>query len=71
VTDTLVRQFGNVDLSSLFAFTTADPLDSGDALAGLDEAATTEVSDPLAFLGCEVRPADLTRHDKWFSGRFR
>jgi hypothetical protein len=36
VTDTLVTPFGNQDLSSLFTFNAADPLNPGDAFTGLD-----------------------------------
>jgi hypothetical protein len=52
VTDTLVTPFGNVDLSSLLSgINAANPLDAGDAVAGLDDAASAAASDPLAFLG--------------------
>src|SRR6202012_2845861 len=36
VTDTLVTPFANEDLSSLFSFNAADPLNPGDAFTGLD-----------------------------------
>jgi hypothetical protein len=52
VTDTLVTPFGNIDLDSLFTFNAANPIDPGDAVAGLDMAsAAAAASDPLAFLG--------------------
>jgi hypothetical protein len=52
VTDTLVTPFGNIDLDSLFTFNAANPIDPGDAVAGLDMASAAAAgSDPLAFLG--------------------
>ena len=53
VTDTLVTPLGDVNLSSLFTFDAAVPLNPGDAVAGLTEAATAAAAtiDPLSFLG--------------------
>ncbi|MCV7257639.1 hypothetical protein [Mycobacterium shimoidei] len=53
VIDTFVTPFGNIDLSALFdSFNAANPLDPGEAFAGLDGlAAAVSAMDPLAFLG--------------------
>ena len=52
VIDTLVTPFGNIGLDSLFTFNAANPIDPGDAVAGLDMAsAAAATPDPLAFLG--------------------
>lgn len=53
VTDMLMTPFGNMDLSALFdGFNAANPLDPGEAFAGLDGlAAAVSAMDPLAFLG--------------------
>ncbi|MEB3019443.1 hypothetical protein [[Mycobacterium] crassicus] len=52
VTDTFVTPFGNIDLSSLFDFNAANPLDAGAAFTGLDDVGSALSSwDPLSFLG--------------------
>ncbi|MEB3070951.1 hypothetical protein [[Mycobacterium] vasticus] len=44
VTDTFVTPFGNIDLSSLFDFNVANPLDAGAAFNGLDDMASALAS---------------------------
>lgn len=54
ITDTLITPFGNIDLSGMFSmFDAIAPLDAGDAVSGIDDAASAVASawDPLAFLG--------------------
>ncbi|MGA8332675.1 MAG: hypothetical protein WB777_25840 [Mycobacterium sp.] len=56
VTDTLVTPFGNEDLSSLFTFNAADPLNPGDAFTGLDVSGITGAPDAFSIGGLTLDP---------------
>ena len=56
VTDTLVTPTGNVDLSSLFTFNAADPLNPGDAFTGLDVSGITGAPDAFSIGGLTLDP---------------
>ncbi len=56
VTDTLVTPFGNQDLSSLFTFNAADPLNPGDAFTGLDVSGITGAPEAFNIAGLTLDP---------------
>jgi hypothetical protein len=56
VTDTLVTPFGNEDLSSLFTFNAADPLNPGDAFTGLEVGNISGAADAFSIGGFTLDP---------------
>jgi hypothetical protein len=56
VTDTLVTPFGNEDLSSLFTFNAANPLNPGDAFTGLEVGNITGAADAFSIGGVTLDP---------------
>jgi hypothetical protein len=56
VTDTFVTPFGSQDLSSLFTFNAADPLNPGDAFTGLADSNITGASDAFSIGGFNLDP---------------
>jgi hypothetical protein len=56
VTDTLVTPSGNDDLSSLFDFNAANPLNPGDAFTGLDVSGITGAKDAFDIGGFTLDP---------------
>jgi hypothetical protein len=56
VTDTLVTPTGNVDLSSLFDFNAANPMNPGDAFTGLDVGGITGAKDAFDIGGFTLDP---------------
>ncbi len=56
VTDTFVTPFGSQDLSSLFTFNAADPLNPGDAFTGLDVSGISGASDAFSIGGFTLDP---------------
>ena len=56
VTDTLVTPTGNVDLSSLFSFNAADPMNPGDAFTGLEVGNISGAADAFSIGGFTLDP---------------
>ncbi len=56
VTDSLVTPFGNEDLSSLFSFNAADPLNPGDAFTGLDVSGISGAPEAFNIAGLTLDP---------------
>jgi hypothetical protein len=56
VTDTFVTPSGNTDLSSLFDFNAANPLNPGDAFTGLDVSGITGAPDAFSIGGLTLDP---------------
>jgi hypothetical protein len=56
VTDTLVTPVGNVDLSSLFSFNAADPMNPGDAFTGLEVGNISGAADAFSIGGFTLDP---------------
>ncbi|WP_428342896.1 hypothetical protein [Mycobacterium sp.] len=56
VTDTFVTPSGNTDLSSLFDFNAANPLNPGDAFTGLDASGITGAPDAFSIGGLTLDP---------------
>lgn len=56
VTDTLITPFGNQDLSSLFDFNAANPLNPGDAFTGLEVGNITGAADAFNIGGLTLDP---------------
>ena len=56
VTDTLVTPTGDINLDSLFSFNAADPLNPGDAFAGLDVSGITGATDAFSIGGFTLDP---------------
>ena len=56
VTDTLITPFGDQDLSSLFSFNAADPMNPGDAFTGLEVGNITGAADAFSIGGFTLDP---------------
>jgi hypothetical protein len=56
VTDTFVTPSGNEDLSSLFSFNAADPLNPGDAFTGLDVSGISSAPEAFNIAGTTLDP---------------
>ena len=56
VTDTLITPFGSEDLSSLFTFNAADPLNPGDAFTGLEVGNISGAADAFSIAGYTLDP---------------
>lgn len=56
VTDTLITPFGHEDLSSLFTFNAADPLNPGDAFTGLEVGNISGAADAFSIAGYTLDP---------------
>ena len=60
VTDTLVTPHHDIDLSSLFSFNAADPLNPGDAFTGLDVSGISGAPDAFSIAGLTLDPISST-----------